>query len=98
MVDAQIGKRGISAFSFIIGEFVPGNHANKSMVVECDVEVISPEAGVLVQSFSRMLIDVDAVEPTASEAVCMSVGRLKHLLEAITPRISLWKSSAALHC
>ena len=77
MVNAQIKKRGISAFNFNIGEFVPANHANKSMVAECDVEVISPKAGVPVQSFDRKLIDVDAVQPTASEAVCMSVARLK---------------------
>jgi hypothetical protein len=51
IVDAQIGKRVISAFNFMIGEFVPGNHDNKSMVVECDVEVTSPEARVLVQKF-----------------------------------------------
>ena len=94
----KIGKRGISAFTFTMGEFVPANHARKSTAVECDIEVITPEAGFLVQSFDRMLIDVDAVEPTASEAVCMSVGRLKHLLEAITPKISLWTSSASLHC
>ena len=55
----------MGAFTFLIGEFVPGNHANQSMVAECDVEVTSPEAGVLVQSFNHMLIDVDAVEPTA---------------------------------
>ena len=72
-VDAQIGKRGISAFTLIMGEFVPANHAHKSTVVECDVEVICPEAGVLVQSFDRMLIDVDAVDPIARKAVCMSV-------------------------